>query len=101
MPNSELPPDATSSPPPGDAGNMLWPTPTTGSNSRQTRGTSAQKLGARKTEVHPFTVAAGLRHGGDSAVALHLVSILVAVTACPEGHDQARRQNGPSATQRG
>src|SRR5204862_3028736 len=61
----------------------------------------AQKLRAGKTEMHPFAVAAGLRHRSDPAVALHLVGVLVTLAARAESHDQARHQSGASARQRG
>src|SRR5215831_3439923 len=59
-----------------------------------------QKLGAGKTEMDPFGFAAGLLHGRDPAVALHLVSSLVAIALRSEGYDQARDQRGASSRQR-
>jgi hypothetical protein len=41
----------------------------------------AQKLRTGKTEMHPFFVAAGLRHRRDPAVALHLVGVPVMLPA--------------------
>src|ERR1051326_5339752 len=50
--------------------------------------------------MDPFGFAAGLLHGRDPAVALDLVSSLVAIALRPEGYDQARDQRGPSSRQR-
>src|SRR5215831_10772606 len=50
--------------------------------------------------MNPFGFAAGLLHGRDPAVTLHLVRSLVAIPLRPEGYDQARDQRGASSWQR-
>src|SRR5262245_25491065 len=61
----------------------------------------AEKLGAGKAEMDPFGFSAGLLHGCYPAIALQLVSTLVAITLCSEGYDQPRGQRGASPGQGG
>jgi hypothetical protein len=60
----------------------------------------SEKLGTGPPEMHPLSSPAGFFHWGDSAVALHLVSIVEALTAGPEGHNQTGDQ-GRSSTRQG
>src|SRR5215472_5356004 len=52
----------------------------------------AKELRTGPTRMDPLAFPAGLLHWRDSAIALHLESIIIAVASGPEGNQQTRDQ---------